>query len=134
MSSDDGEAVAQTPPLSRKRPRTPRQSCFVDDGTGERLLHPAALRCAIKIMDAEAQLTIQSVSKSLMDNGELVRNVLFLSWNLIEELTLAVQDASRQVQVRSEEHVRKIASNVRDRLRDVRVSPKFSLPTLGSFY
>ena len=45
---------------------------FQDDKTGRKYVHPSAMRFALRIMDDEAQETIQSVLQSLKENGQLV--------------------------------------------------------------
>ena len=45
---------------------------FQDDRTGRKLVHPSALRYSLKLVEEEAQLTTKSVSRSLLQSGEVV--------------------------------------------------------------
>jgi hypothetical protein len=80
FSSDDEAASkpkAQQP--CRKRTNAHIQSWgeytlqFQDDKTGRKNIHPSALRFTLKLVGDLARDTSTSVSKSLYDDGELVR-------------------------------------------------------------
>ena len=80
------DSATDEPPRAR-RARSPRTSSpgaqlekwgdytlkYQDDNTGSRYIHPTALRFTLNIVEDLARDTTTSVSKSLKDDGELVR-------------------------------------------------------------
>ena len=80
----DDEIVVRRKKINRKRSRPtasrpqvqqqlrPLVLQFQDDRTGRKLIHPSALRYSLKLVEEEAQLTTKSVSRSLLQSGEVV--------------------------------------------------------------
>ena len=71
------QRVNLTKSVNDRRRRPPPQPSaevfqFEDDKTGRKLIHPAALRYSLKLVEEELQSTTKSVAQSLLEHDELV--------------------------------------------------------------